>query len=52
MLPKLFFSLSSQLKKLSDRRHHLQQLYQEISAQAGKGGDGESDDFEELEDEE
>ena len=42
--------LSSQLKKLSDRRRYLQQLYQDLSAQAGESSDAESDDEEELED--
>lgn len=40
---------NSQLEKLSDRRRHLEQLYQELQAQAGAGGDVESDDDEELE---
>ena len=42
---------SSQLKKLSDRRRHLEQLYQELQAQAREGNDGESEDDEELDDE-
>jgi hypothetical protein len=37
------------LERLSDRRRHLEQLYQELQAQAGEGGDVESDDKEELE---
>ncbi len=40
--------LSSQLKKLSDRRRHLERLYQELSAQTGEGDDGELEDLEEL----
>ncbi len=43
---------SSQLKKLSDRRRHLEQLYQELQAQAREGNNGESEDDEELEDDE
>jgi Zn-finger protein len=43
---------SSQLQKLSDRRRHLEQLYQELQAQAREGNDGESEDDEELEDDE
>jgi hypothetical protein len=39
---------NSQLERLSDRRRHLEQLYQELQAQAGEGGDVESDDKEEL----
>ncbi len=35
---------SSQLKKLSDRRCHLEQLYQELQSQIGEGGDGESEE--------
>jgi hypothetical protein len=44
--------LSSQLKKLSDRRRQLEDLYQELQAQAEEGNDGESDDKEELEENE
>jgi hypothetical protein len=43
---------SSQLERLSDRRRHLEQLYQELQAQAGEGGDVESYDEEELEEDE
>ena len=43
---------SSQLQKLSDRRRHLEQLYQELQAQAREGNNGESEDDEELEDDE
>ncbi|HEY9665897.1 MAG TPA: hypothetical protein V6C91_03785 [Coleofasciculaceae cyanobacterium] len=43
---------NSQLERLSDRRRHLQQLYQELQAQTEEGGDVESDDDEELEDNE
>jgi hypothetical protein len=42
--------LSSQLKKLSDRRRQLEDLYRELQAQAGEGNDDESEDDEELED--
>ncbi len=44
--------LSSQLKKLSDRRRHLEQLYQELQTQTGESSEGESVDDEELEDDE
>ena len=44
--------LSSQLKKLSDRRRQLEDLYQELQAQAGEGKDGESEDDEEQEEDE
>ena len=43
---------SSQLERLSDRRRHLEQLYQELQAQAREGNNGESEDDEELEDDE
>jgi hypothetical protein len=43
---------NSQLERLSDRRRHLEQLYQELQAQAGEGGDVESYDEEELEEDE
>ena len=41
--------LSSQLKKLSDRRRQLEDFYRELQAQAGQGNDVESEDKEELE---
>ncbi|HEY9665899.1 MAG TPA: hypothetical protein V6C91_03795 [Coleofasciculaceae cyanobacterium] len=44
--------LSSQLKKLSDRRRQLEDLYRELQAQAREGNDGESKDEEELEEDE
>ena len=44
--------LSSQLKKLSDRRRQLEDLYRELQAQAGEGNDGESEDEQELEEDE
>lgn len=36
--------LSSQLKKLSDRRRQLEDFYRELQAQAGQGNDVESED--------
>ena len=44
--------LSSQLKKLSDRRRQLEDLYRELQAQAREGNDGETEDEEELEEDE
>ena len=44
--------LSSQLKKLSDRRRQLEDFYRELQAQAGQGNDVESEDDEELEEDE
>ena len=41
--------LSSQLKKLSDRRRQLEDLYQELQSQAGQGNDGALENDEELE---
>lgn len=38
--------LSSQLKKLSDRRRQLEDLHRELQAQAEEGNDGESEDEE------
>jgi hypothetical protein len=43
---------NSQLERLGDRRRHLEQLYQELQAQAGEGGDVEAEDEEELEEDE